>query len=99
MSLPFPPSRAAPPYDERTSLRKHWWLFFVFGMVPALVGILAIGSPYVASLKTVVVIGALMLAAGITEVIHAVMVRNLKGFAMHLLSAGLYLMVGVFMLA
>ncbi|MEI8371419.1 MAG: HdeD family acid-resistance protein [Planctomycetota bacterium] len=98
MGLPFPPSLATSPRDDRTFLRKHWWVYFVFGMVSVFVGILAIGSPHVATLKTVVVIGALMLAVGITEIIHAVTVRNLKGFAMHLLSAGLYLIVGVFLL-
>ena len=51
-----------------------------------------------ATLASVVVFGVLLLIAGITEVIHAVMVRNLKGFALHLLSAALYLIVVLFML-
>jgi uncharacterized membrane protein HdeD (DUF308 family) len=46
----------------------------------------------------VVVFGVLLLIAGITEAIHAVMVRNLKGFALHLLAAALYLIAGLFML-
>jgi uncharacterized membrane protein HdeD (DUF308 family) len=46
----------------------------------------------------VVVIGVLLLITGVTEVIHAVMVRRLPGFAMHLLAAALYLFVGVFVL-
>jgi uncharacterized membrane protein HdeD (DUF308 family) len=40
----------------------------------------------------------LLLLVGITEVIHAVMVRNLGGFAMHLLAAAIYLLVGLFVL-
>ena len=44
------------------------------------------------------VFGVLLLVAGITEVVHAVIVRNLRGFALHLLSAVLYLIAGLFML-
>ena len=40
----------------------------------------------------------LLLVAGVTEVIHAIMVRNWRGFALHLLTAGLYLIVGLFMI-
>ena len=98
MSLPFPPSSIVPSYDDRTSMRSQWWLFFVFGLISVFVGLLAIGSPHIATSKSVVIIGILLLIVGITEVIHAVMVRNLKGFAMHLLSVVLYLFIGVFML-
>jgi uncharacterized membrane protein HdeD (DUF308 family) len=97
MSLPFPPS-ATPTCDERTSLRSRWWLFFAFGMVSVFVGLMAIGSPYVATSKSVAIIGVLLLVVGVTEVIHAVMVRNLKSFSMHLLSATVYLIFGVFLL-
>jgi uncharacterized membrane protein HdeD (DUF308 family) len=86
------------PYDELASLRRVWWLFFAFGLVSILVGLLAISSVWVATLASVLVFGVLLLVAGITEVIHAVMVRNGRGFALHLLAAVLYLLVGLFML-
>jgi uncharacterized membrane protein HdeD (DUF308 family) len=98
MSTPFPASPAGALADERASLRRFSWLFFALGLVLILIGLLAIGTPHVATEKAVVVIGALLLIAGITEVIHAVMVRNLRGFAMHLLAAALYLIVGLFVL-
>jgi uncharacterized membrane protein HdeD (DUF308 family) len=79
-------------------LRRASWLFFVLGLVSIIIGLLAIGAPHVATSKAVVIIGALLLFVGITEVIHAVMVRNLRGFAMHLLAAALYLIVGLFVL-
>jgi uncharacterized membrane protein HdeD (DUF308 family) len=85
-------------YDERTNLGRLWWLFLVLGLVSVFVGLVAIGSAFVATLASVVVFGVLLLVAGVAEVIHAVMVRNLKGFALHLLSAALYLLVGLFML-
>src|SRR6516162_3654585 len=91
-------SATGAPDDERVSLGRTWWFFLVFGLVSVFVGLLAIGSAFVATLASVVVFGILLLIAGITEVIHAVVVRNLKGFALHLLGAALYLIVGLFML-
>ena len=92
----------APPagslHEERVNLRRVWWLFFVLGLVSIVVGFLAISSTFVATLASVIVFGVLLLVAGVTEVIHAVMVRNWRGFALHLLTAALYLLVGLFML-
>jgi uncharacterized membrane protein HdeD (DUF308 family) len=96
--LPLPASLASPSSDDRASLRPVWWLLLVLGLVSVIVGLLAIGSPYVATSKSVVVFGVLLLIAGISEVIHAVLVRNLRGFALHLLAAALYLLIGLFML-
>lgn len=98
MSRPFPVPPAGSPYDERESLHGVWWLFFAFGLVSVIVGLLAISHAFVATQASVVVFGVLLLIAGITEVIHAVMVRNGRGFALHLLAAALYLIVGLFML-
>ncbi len=98
MSLPFPASPAQGSDNEHASLHRLWWLFVALGLVAVLVGILAIGSPHIATTKSVVVIGAFLLIAGATEVIHAVLVRNLRGFAMHLVAAALYLIVGLFVI-
>ena len=94
-NLASPPAVA---YGEPARLRRHSWLFFALGLVSILVGVLAIGAPHVATLKSVVVIGVLLLIIGITEVIHAVMVRHWRGLALHLLAAALYLFVGLFIL-
>jgi uncharacterized membrane protein HdeD (DUF308 family) len=98
MSQASPEALAAPAYDERVNLRRVWWLFFVLGLVSVVVGFLAISSSFIAGLASVVVFGVLLLIAGLTEVVHAVMVRNWRGFALHLLAAALYLIVGLFML-
>jgi uncharacterized membrane protein HdeD (DUF308 family) len=98
MSLPVTESPAVSLHEERVRLRRQWGFFFVLGLVSVIVGFLAIGSPHIATDKFVVIIGILLLIAGFTEVIHAVMVRNLRGFAMHLLAAALYLLVGLFVI-
>jgi uncharacterized membrane protein HdeD (DUF308 family) len=91
---------AGPLHDERVNLRRVWWLFFALGLVSIAVGFLAISSRYIVltTWATVVFFGALLLVAGITEVVQAVMVRNWRGFALHLLAAALYLLTGLFML-
>jgi uncharacterized membrane protein HdeD (DUF308 family) len=89
---------AGVPYDERASLGRHWWLFLILGLVSVIVGIIAISSAFLATLASVVVFGVLLLIAGVGELIHAFMVRHLKGFALHVLGAALYLLAGLFML-
>jgi uncharacterized membrane protein HdeD (DUF308 family) len=79
-------------------MRHLWWLFLILGLVSIVVGLVAISAAFIATLASVVAFGVLLVIAGITEVIHAFTVRNGRGFAMHLLAAALYLLVGVFML-
>jgi uncharacterized membrane protein HdeD (DUF308 family) len=98
MSAFFAAPNAAALAEERATLRRSSWLLLILGLVSILIGALAIGAPHVATDKAVVIIGVLLLIAGVAEVIHAVLVRNLRGSAMHLLAAVLYLIVGVFVL-
>src|SRR5262245_38759861 len=97
VSGPLPASPGAPD-AERASLRRFSRLLFALGLVSILIGVLAILAPHVATSKAVVFLGALLVVAGVSEAIHAVLVRNLRGFAMHLLAAALYLLVGLFVL-
>jgi uncharacterized membrane protein HdeD (DUF308 family) len=98
MSVPFSAAPADPLYDELASLHRARWMFFALGLVSVIVGMIAIGSTFLATLASVTFFGALLFVAGIAEVIHSVMMRNLSAFAIHLLSAVLYLIVGLFML-
>jgi uncharacterized membrane protein HdeD (DUF308 family) len=84
--------------DERESLHAHWWVFLIFGIVSVIVGLLALSCAFSATMASVFVFGVLLVIAGMAEVFHAVMVRKLSGFALHLLAAALYLLVGLFML-
>lgn len=85
-------------HDEKISLRAMAWKLFFLGMVLIIIGLVAISSSFVATLASVKVFGILLLIAGGTEVVHAIMIRNMRGFALHLLAAAIYLMVGLFML-
>jgi uncharacterized membrane protein HdeD (DUF308 family) len=98
MSLTLPTSPGQPSHEEHASLQRIWLLLLALGLVCVFVGILAISFSFVATMTTVIVFGTLLLIAGVTEVVHAVMVRKGSGFSLHLLAAGLYLIVGFFML-
>ncbi|HEV2950258.1 MAG TPA: HdeD family acid-resistance protein [Gemmataceae bacterium] len=84
--------------EEHVSLRAAWWMFLVMGVISIIVGMLAISAAFIATMASVVVFGVLLVVEGITGVIHAIMVRTWKGFAMNLLVAALYLLGGFFML-
>jgi len=100
MSLSSP---AAPPAPTTASqevelLGRNWWQLLALGLVSVIAGLAALSCAFTATMATVTVFGVLLLIAGIAEVIHAVMVRNLRGFALHLLGAALYLLTGLFLL-
>ena len=86
------------PHDEHASLTGAWWVFLAMGIVSVIVGFLAISATFVATMASVVVFGILLVVEGIAGVIHAIMVRNWKGFAINLLVAAIYLLGGFFML-
>jgi uncharacterized membrane protein HdeD (DUF308 family) len=88
----------APLTHDLEHLKGVWWALLLMGLLSILVGMLAIGSTVVATLASVWVFGWLLVAAGVVEVVQAVMVRQWKGFALHLLAAALYLVVGIFLL-
>src|SRR5262245_21335953 len=98
MSLPLSTTPAGLIGEELAILRRAWWLLAILGVVSIIVGLLAISSYFVAAMASIVVLGVLLLIAGVTEVVHAVTVRNWRRFALHLLGAAIYLLVGLFML-
>jgi len=98
MSLTLPGSPPGAPHDEHMGLRRVWWQFLALGLALVVVGLLAIGSPYLFTRAFVGVLGWLMLIAGAMEGVHAVTVRSWRGVALHLLAAALYLMIGLFIL-
>ena len=98
MSTTFSEPLAVAPQDERPTLGRHWALYVALGLLSVVVGFMAISSKFVATFLSVRVFGWLLLIAGISEVVHAIMVRRLRGFALHLLAATLYLLGGLFML-
>jgi uncharacterized membrane protein HdeD (DUF308 family) len=94
-SASIPAPGATPDHEH---LQRVWLQLIVLGAISVVVGLIALSCTFVATMASMMVIGILLVVAGITEVLHAILVRNWRGFALHLLAAGMYLFVGVFML-
>lgn len=78
MANPYGVADSAPrfPRVDLDTIRPHRGWFVGLGVVLAVIGVLAIVLPLIASLATTVVLGWLMLIAGVFQVYHAVQNRG-----------------------
>jgi uncharacterized membrane protein HdeD (DUF308 family) len=83
---------------ELAALRGNWLWFVLLGVALIILGLIALASPWVATLATAVVIGTLLIASGLAEAIGAFWSRRWSGFFLHLLSGVLSFVVGVLFL-
>jgi uncharacterized membrane protein HdeD (DUF308 family) len=83
---------------ELTAFRRNSLWFVLLGAALIFVGFIALGSPWVASLATAVVIGALLVVGGVAEIVGAFWSRGWSGVFLHLLSGVLSLVVGALFL-
>ena len=81
------------------SIREHWVLFLVEGIVLVVLGILAILIPQIASLAVAIFLGWLFLISGVAGLITTFMARHAPGFWWSLLSAVLAVAAGLVLLA
>src|SRR6187401_1811220 len=79
---------------ELHSLRNQWWCFFLLGIALVVLGSICIAEPLVPSLASVIVLGFLMMAAGIAQIVSAFWVGKWSGMLLHLLLGLLYAVVG-----
>ncbi len=76
------------------AIRKNWGWFFVLGLALIVLGVLAISSAFYTTLLSVVVIGAVLMVAGIVQVIQGFMAKKWTGLALSLLLGILYFVTG-----
>ena len=84
---------------DADTLRKYSTWFTVYGVVIALLGILAIAMPYIATLATSIFIGWLLMASSVFG-LYAVYSagKDAPGFWWNLITAVLYLAAGIVLL-
>ena len=82
----------------RKSVRDHWVLFLIEGIVLVILGLLAILVPQVASLAVTIFLGWLFLISGVFGLVSSFWARGAPGFWWSLLSAVLTVVVGVLLL-
>jgi uncharacterized membrane protein HdeD (DUF308 family) len=75
-------------------LRAKWGWIVALGVVYLAAGIIALGSVVAATVATVMVVGVMMVASGVAEVINAFQVRTWGKFILWLLLGLLYILSG-----
>jgi uncharacterized membrane protein HdeD (DUF308 family) len=81
------------------SVRDHWILFLLEGIVLVFLGVFAIFVPLIASLAATVFFGSILLVAGLTGLIATIAARHAPGFSWSLVSAVLGIVTGALLLA
>ena len=77
---------------------RNWGWLLALGILMIIMGVVAMAAPVVATIAIQVMLGWLLVISGIAEGIHAFMVKEWRGFLLELLSAVLYLGVGLLLL-
>jgi uncharacterized membrane protein HdeD (DUF308 family) len=80
------------------SIRDHWVLFLVEGVILVILGVLAIVIPPIATLAVTILIGWLFIVSGIVGLVTTFMARQAPGFWWSLLSAVVAIAAGVLLL-
>ena len=83
---------------KQEKLHEIWAFLVGMGIALIILGMLAIGSSFIATMATVIVFGILLLLGSLFQIITALWGRSWRGFFLHLLGGVLYLIVGVFMI-
>lgn len=76
-------------------VRSKWGWFVVLGVALMVLGVLALGDVVGVTVISALFIGAMFLAGGVFQVIHAFMVKTWSGFLMNMLGGVLYAIGGV----
>src|SRR5437660_11447160 len=80
------------------SVREHWVLFLIEGIVLVVLGVLAIIIPPIATIAVTIFLGWLFLISGIVGLITTFWARHAPGFWWSLLSAVLAIAAGIVVL-
>lgn len=80
-------------------LRKKWGWFLGLGALLIVVGTIALGSAFLMTVFSMVLLGWLMICGGVLEAVHAFSCKKWSGFFIDLLAGLLYVVVGFMIVA
>jgi uncharacterized membrane protein HdeD (DUF308 family) len=80
--------------SELEPLRAKWGWIVALGVVYVIVGFIALGSVVLATAASVLVVGVMMLIAGVAEIINAFQIKTWGKFLLWLLLGALYVVAG-----
>lgn len=95
----MPAMSATAPLDTGVSLGAHWVWLLALGILEIIAGGVAIAIPVIASLAAVAVFGAALIIAAISQLVHALQLRERRRSALYVLSGVLYVVAGVLVIA
>ena len=75
-------------------LRAKWGWIVALGVVYVIVGFIALGSVVTATAASVLVVGIMMVIAGVAEIINAFQVKTWGKFFLWLILGALYVVAG-----
>jgi len=81
-----------------SQIHEHWGLYLTEGIILSLLGLVAIIAPPIAGLATTVLLGWLLMLAGIVGLLATVRAHGAPGFAWSLISACVALLAGLALL-
>ena len=93
------PPLSNPWAEDLHAVRRSWGWLVALGVVLILIGLLAISSPLVPTLATVLFIGGFLLAGGVLQVVAAFASLRSRGFFVHLLAGVLEVVLGFLMVS
>jgi len=79
---------------ELQALHKQWWCFLLLGVALVVMGSMCIVDPLIASIAAVEVLGFLLLAGGIIQVVSSFWAGKWSGMLFHMLIGVMYGVVG-----
>ena len=77
------------------TLQRHWGWLLLLGIVQLIGGLFAFAIPAAASLAAAIVFGAVLLVAGVFQLVHAFSVRGWLGVTLQVLGGVLYIAAGL----
>jgi len=79
---------------ELQALHQQWWCFLLLGVSLVVMGTICIAEPLIGSIASVIFLGFLMLAAGISQIVSSFWAGKWSGMLLHILIGVLYCVVG-----
>jgi len=80
--------------EGKATIRQYSNSFLFFGIALLLLGIVAIGSQFLFTIGTVIFFGALLLVAGVSELVHIIASKQKQKMVFNVLSAIAYIVTG-----
>lgn len=83
-----------PHYESCLRSHRCWPWFLVLGIALIVLGVMAVGSSFIATLSTMLVFGWLIIASGVVQTVNAFLAGSIRGFFGYLFCGLLSLVVG-----